>query len=107
MVANVTAEEDGTYSFFFGEVLLGSYKVINEQHLWCWKDKSFEVTAQHGAVDDLVFVQVGYALRIVTSHKTDLVFALQDSNTSKVDTLSVEKGKNKLCLHKAGWCISS
>ncbi len=76
---------------------------------WCWKEKAFEAVVDHGVMDDVAFVQTGYALRLTTSHATEVAFehkaaddAASAETDAKIDPFSLTKGTNKFCLHKPG-----
>ena len=46
---------------------------VVQQDLWCWKNKSLDVTIQEKDVTDMQFIQSGYVLKCSLTHNITLV----------------------------------
>ncbi|XP_002975824.2 nodal modulator 1 [Selaginella moellendorffii] len=91
--------------FKFENVLPGQYKleVTKEGGLgddeWCWEQKVVSVDVTSSDIEDIVFVQKGYWLRIKATHPTK-AFIVHD-NKDPVP-LEITSGWQKVCVESPG-----
>lgn len=111
------SNEDG--DFTFQKIFPGKYQIMvkqisaaaTEEDSWCWERNNFDLDVGTQDVKDVVFVQKGYWVTIVSTHDTEAQIEKPDS--SRVN-LMIKKGFQKICvqnpaeheLHFLNSCIS-
>ncbi|KAL6850380.1 hypothetical protein ACP4OV_021007 [Aristida adscensionis] len=101
-----TLDQDNT-NFVFKKVFPGKYR-IEVKHSssdgsakddWCWDQNTLDIDVRTDDVKDIVFVQKGYWMELVSTHETEAYIHQPDS--SKVDLL-IKKGSQRICVETSG-----
>ncbi|KAG2597104.1 hypothetical protein PVAP13_5KG190200 [Panicum virgatum] len=101
-----TLERDNA-NFVFTKVFPGKYR-IEVKHSssegstkddWCWDQDTLNVDIGTDDVRDIVFVQKGYWIELVSTHDTEAYIQLPDSS---ILDLSIKKGSQRICVETSG-----
>lgn len=96
-------DKDGKFSFL--EVTPGKYKLsAKTPKPWCWAsggEKTIEVGAED--LQGLELNQVGFSLRIDSSHDVEGTIELLGGGSSDAIDASIKKGTQEVCLKKPGF----
>ncbi|KAL5228006.1 hypothetical protein ABZP36_016271 [Zizania latifolia] len=114
----ITLEQDNV-NFAFKKIFPGKYRLEAKHSLfeasakddWCWDKNSIDINVSTDDVTDIVFVQKGYWIELVSTHETEAY--IHHSDSSKLDLL-IKKGSQMICieipgqheLHLINSCIS-
>ncbi|XP_051224560.1 uncharacterized protein [Lolium perenne] len=102
-----TSLEQGDANFVFTKVFPGKYR-LEVKHFsseapandnWCWDQNTLDVDVGNDDVLDIVFVQKGYWIELVSTHDTEAYIHQPDS--SKLD-LFIKKGPQRICIETPG-----
>ncbi|CAD6238726.1 unnamed protein product [Miscanthus lutarioriparius] len=101
-----TLEQDNV-SFVFKKVFPGKYRVEVKNSLpegsakddWCWDQSTLNIDVGTDDVRDIVFVQKGYWIELVSTHDTKAY--IQQPDSSRLD-LSIKKGSQRICVETSG-----
>ncbi|XP_020582694.1 LOW QUALITY PROTEIN: nodal modulator 1-like [Phalaenopsis equestris] len=93
--------------FVFQKIFPGKYRIMvkhistaaTDEDSWCWERNIIDLDVGTQDVKDVVFVQKGYWVRIVSTHDTEAQIEQPDS--SRIDLL-IKKGSQKICLQNPG-----
>ncbi|CAM0881057.1 unnamed protein product [Alopecurus aequalis] len=102
-----TSLEQDDANFVFTKVFPGKYRLevkyisseapANDD--WCWDQNTLDIDVGNDDVIDVVFVQKGYWIELVSTHDTEAYIHQPDS--SKLD-LFIKKGSQRICIETPG-----
>lgn len=108
-VASATAvrasPQDTFASFEFPLLIPGRYSVKTQKPNWCWQEESVEVELKESNYDGLELVQVGYNVRISSTHDVELQYQLPGEIAALPNSINVKgdaKPANTFCLPAPG-----
>ncbi|AQK91368.1 Carbohydrate-binding-like fold [Zea mays] len=101
-----TLEQDNV-NFVFKKVFPGKYRVEVKNSLpeglakddWCWDQSILNIDVGTDDVRDIVFVQKGYWIELVSTHDTNAY--IQQPDSSRLDLL-IKKGSQRICVETSG-----
>ncbi|XP_062197301.1 uncharacterized protein LOC133900188 [Phragmites australis] len=101
-----TLEQDNV-NFVFTKVFPGKYRMEvkhsssegSAKDDWCWDQNTLDINVGTDDVRDIVFVQKGYWIELVSTHETEAYIHQPDS--SKLDLL-IKKGSQRICVETSG-----
>ncbi|KQK04071.1 nodal modulator 1 [Brachypodium distachyon] len=111
-----TSLEQDNVNFVFTKVFPGKYRLevkhssseASENDDWCWDQNTFDIDVGNDDLVDIVFVQKGYWIELVSTHDTAAYIHQPDSSrldfqpdTSKFDLL-IKKGPQRICIETPG-----
>uniref|UniRef100_A0A0E0JHI4 Carbohydrate-binding-like fold n=1 Tax=Oryza punctata TaxID=4537 RepID=A0A0E0JHI4_ORYPU len=102
----VTLEQDSV-NFAFKKIFPGKYRLevkhssseAAAQDDWCWDQNAMDINVGSDDVTDIVFVQKGYWVELVSTHETKAY--IQHPDSSKLDLL-IKKGSQRICIETPG-----
>ncbi|XP_052152388.1 uncharacterized protein LOC127770634 [Oryza glaberrima] len=102
----VTLEQDNV-NFAFKKIFPGKYRLevkhssseAAAQDDWCWDQNAMDINVGSDDVTDIVFVQKGYWVELVSTHETKAY--IQHPDSSKLDLL-IKKGSQRICIETPG-----
>ncbi|KAM0833417.1 hypothetical protein ACQ4PT_064262 [Festuca glaucescens] len=113
-----TSLEQGDANFVFTKVFPGKYR-LEVKHFsseapandnWCWDQNTLDVDVGNDDVLDILFVQKGYWIELVSTHDTEAYIHQPDASkldlfhqpdSSKLD-LFIKKGPQRICIETPG-----
>ncbi|XP_037405521.1 nodal modulator 1-like isoform X2 [Triticum dicoccoides] len=102
-----TSLEQDNANFVFTKVFPGKYR-LEVKHSsskapanddWCWDENTLDVDVGNDDVTNIVFVQKGYWIELVSSHDTEAYIRQPDS--SKLELL-IKGGSQRICIETPG-----
>ncbi|OVA02510.1 hypothetical protein BVC80_9091g9 [Macleaya cordata] len=93
--------------FMFPKVFPGNYRIevkhksssdTNEDK-WCWERSSIDVDVGTEDVNEIVFVQKGYWINIISTHDVEAYIHQPDAS---VLNLQIKKGPQRICVESPG-----
>ncbi|KAG8045309.1 hypothetical protein GUJ93_ZPchr0008g12534 [Zizania palustris] len=102
----ITLEQDNV-NFAFKKIFPGKYR-LEAKHSsseasvkgdWCWEKNTIDINVGTDDVTDIVFVQKGYWIELVSTHETKAFIHHPDSY--KLDLL-IKKGSQRICIETPG-----
>ncbi|KAK3160680.1 hypothetical protein QOZ80_1BG0062920 [Eleusine coracana subsp. coracana] len=101
-----TLEQDNV-NFVFTKVFPGKYRMEVKRSTsegspkddWCWDQNALDIDVGTDDVREIVFVQKGYWIELVSTHDTEAYIHQPDS--SKLELL-IKKGSQRICVETSG-----
>lgn len=89
-------------AYTFENILPGNYKASIPQMKLCWDSTSKELNVKSANEQVAAFVQKGYEISIISSHRAQMQYKHRSQPEGKTERMDLMSGVNAFCVNKAG-----